>query len=165
MSAYTPITSQTLSSAAASVTFSSIAQGYTDLVLAASAYLATGSAEDLYINFNGDTSAIYSITTLNGQGSVANSQRSTNTSVPSIGGSYGAITTGWGNWIINIQNYSNATTYKTFISRGNNAGFGVAATVGLWRSTSAITSILIAPTGSKTIASGSTFTLYGIKAA
>ena len=135
------------------------------MVLVVSAYLATGTAEDLFINFNGDTATNYSSTSMNGNGGSASSSRQSTTNVPSVGGSYGAITADLGNWIVNIQNYSNSTTFKSFISRGNNAGFGVAAAIGLWRNTAAITSLTITPTGSRTMGSGSTFTLYGIAAA
>jgi hypothetical protein len=72
----------------------------------------------------------------------------------------------YSNAIINIQNYSNTTTYKTALLRSNLATGtypGVDAFVGLWRSTSAITSITILP-ASNNLLSGSTFTLYGIKA-
>jgi hypothetical protein len=62
------------------------------------------------------------------------------------------------------MNYSNATTYKTALARTSEDGVA-AAYVGLWRSTSAITSITIDKGSSDNFASGSTFTLYGIKAA
>ena len=64
---------------------------------------------------------------------------------------------------INIQNYSNATTYKTTLGRGANTPALTMATVGLWRNTSAITTITYSVTAN-TFATGSTFTLYGIKA-
>jgi hypothetical protein len=66
------------------------------------------------------------------------------------------------------MNYSNATTYKTWLSRNNRASAsnapGTEALVGLWRSTSAITELVIGLTGGN-FDTGSTFTLYGIKAA
>jgi len=62
------------------------------------------------------------------------------------------------------MNYANSTTNKTVLSRGNNTGNHTIAYVGLWRSTAAITSMLLGTTGSTWMA-GSTFTLYGIKAA
>jgi hypothetical protein len=68
--------------------------------------------------------------------------------------------------VTNIQNYSNATTYKTVLSRGGGANTGnlVIAYVGTWRSTAAITTIdLINDSGN--FAAGSTFSLYGITAA
>ena len=65
---------------------------------------------------------------------------------------------------IQIMNYSNTTTYKTALSRSNNANTGTDAIVGLWRSTAAINSIVVLISGNQ-FATGSTFTLYGIKSA
>jgi hypothetical protein len=67
--------------------------------------------------------------------------------------------------IISILNYANTTTYKTALSRANNAAGGVDAVVGLWRSTAAINSIKMAIGGGYSYAAGTTFTLYGIAAA
>ena len=65
------------------------------------------------------------------------------------------------------MNYSNTTTNKTVLARGNNASDasypGTEAFVGLWRSTAAINRIDFS-SNSKTWNAG-TFTLYGIKAA
>jgi hypothetical protein len=67
--------------------------------------------------------------------------------------------------IINIQNYASTSTYKTSIARGSNAAGGdVTASVNMWSSNSAITSLRLY-TGSGNINAGSTFTLYGIAAA
>jgi hypothetical protein len=64
-----------------------------------------------------------------------------------------------------IQNYSNSTTYKTAITRGN-ASTAAQAVVNLWRNTAAITSLSIGiGAGSNAYVAGSTFTLYGIAAA
>jgi hypothetical protein len=78
-------------------------------------------------------------------------------------GGVGRIATGGSVSILNFQNYSNSTTYKSVLTRVNNSGFTM-AWVNLWRSTAAITSITIYPY-SGTFSSGSTFTLYGISAA
>jgi hypothetical protein len=59
------------------------------------------------------------------------------------------------------MNYSNATTYKTWLSRANRPSAGLDAIVGLWRSTAAITSITLSVI-SDTYSVGSTFSLYGI---
>ena len=62
------------------------------------------------------------------------------------------------------MNYANTTTYKTILGRwGSSANNQTRISVGLWRSTAAITSFTITP--SLGIAAGSSFTLYGIKAA
>ena len=159
-STYTPIATTTLVSAAASYTFSSIPSSYTDLVLVINANITSGS-EDAAIQFNGDTGTNYSRTVLfadsiNGALSV----RSTSQSRISVAGFSSTI----GNAIIQVQNYSNTTTNKTALCRGNLTGQGTYAIVGLWRNTAAITSITIGTTGS-TWTAGSTFTLYGIAAA
>ena len=68
------------------------------------------------------------------------------------------------NRIVQIQNYSNTTTYKTGLVRANRAGGGVDAMAGLWRSTAAINSIVITHDTAQ-FAAGSTFSLYGVQAA
>lgn len=162
-STYTPIATQTLGSAAASVTFSSIPSTYTDLVLVTQAISA--SADDIGIRFNSDSGTNYSQTWLSGNGTSAFSSRySSSTSIYlDIYGSMG--TTLFNNTIVQIMNYSNTTTNKTLLSRANRAGSGVDAIVGLYRSTSAISTIVLAPTSGVNFSTGSTFSLYGIKAA
>lgn len=156
---YEPIATQTLGSAAASVTFSSIASTYTDLVLVSNGSTSTATG-NIRIQFNGDTAANYSNTRVLGDGSSASSARDSSVGSTAIGD--------WGTdrclLITSIQNYSNATTNKTVLSRSNSEGF-VSAYVGLWRKTpEAITSLTIFK-NSANFTSGSTFTLYGIKAA
>jgi hypothetical protein len=58
--AYKLITSETLASATATVTFSSIPQIYKDLVLKASLKAGPSSATQMNITINGSTSSIYS---------------------------------------------------------------------------------------------------------
>ena len=163
-STYTPIATQTLGTSGTSVTFSSIASTYTDLVVVM-AVLPTGSlGYGPWFQFNGDTGSNYSITWLQGDGSSAASGRQTSQIKGYLSWSIGL--SGSSNTIAHIQNYSNATTYKTYIDRINEtAGSfpGAGATVGLWRNTAAISTIKIGTDG--TFNTGSTFTLYGIKAA
>ena len=160
---YTPIATTTTASSAASVTFSSIAGTYTDLVIIVNAGTSTNA--DLHLQFNGDTATNYSRTVLSGNGTAASSSRQSSVAYYRAD-SVGYLNTSFPNFVgvINIMNYSNATTYKTAISRTNNAATGVDASVGLWRSTSAITSIVLFPDVG-TLTNGSTFTLYGIAAA
>jgi len=68
------------------------------------------------------------------------------------------------NSITHFADYSNTTTHKCIISRANNSSVQTDLLVGLWRSTSAITSIAIY-SSSGNFDTGSTFTLYGITAA
>jgi hypothetical protein len=154
MSTYTPIASQTLGSAAASITFSSIPQGYTDLILIVSAG-ETVTNYSYSIVLNSDTSSNYSYTQMYGNGSSASSNRGSNETKVSL---YGINS---GTSIVQFQNYSNTTTYKSALSRGgNNANVVVRAH--LWRSTSAINSMLITADGTS-FTTGSTFSLYGIQ--
>ena len=163
-STYTPIATTTLGSSASSYTFSSIPSTYTDLVLVIVGKMVSG-AYDTALRFNGDTGTNYSRTVLTGTGSVAASGRSTSTNVMYIDANGVKDTTFNSNDIIHIMNYANTTSFKTAISRSNNAGTGVDASVGLWRSTSAINSITILAMSSGTWDTGTQMTLYGIQAA
>ena len=168
-STYEPIATTTLGSNQASYTFSSIPATYTDLILIINMQSSyTGDAGNgARLQFNGDTGSNYSDTNLRGNGSSASSYRISNSTyiqlglLPSSGGGTPAGTLGTG--IANIQNYSNSTTYKTVLGRTNNSYAFVEASVGMWRNTAPITSITYFGDGN--ILAGSTFTLYGIKAA
>jgi len=169
MSTYTPISSQTLSAAAASVTFSGVPQTYTDLVVVCEGYMATADGSVVRIRFNSDSGNNYSYTPLMGNGTTVSSSRESSISAIYLTSSvigWDTDSTQRGNIIVNIMNYANTTTNKTILSRPNLASGsypGTGAVVGLWRSTSAISTIVI-DTSSGTFASGSTFTLYGIGA-
>ena len=160
---YEPIATTTLGSAAASITFSSIASSWTDLVII---WNPQSESTNSYptINFNNDTSTNYSYTTLFGTGSTASSQRGSNNSTAFLTSSASTITTQPQLLKINIFNYT-GSTYKSFLSEysGDNNGTGIVSNVvNLWRSTSAITSIKLQML-SGNLAAGSTATLYGIK--
>jgi len=160
---YEPIATTTLGSAASSVTFSSISGSYTDLFLTMAGTSAS-SFTFLICRFNNDTGTNYSYTLLQGDGSSASSTRGSNTASPYVG----LVNTGTGSvnmYKLQILNYSNTTTYKTLITNGGIAGNRVQAGAMLWRSTAAINRIDLFPDGGDSFASGSTFTLYGIKAA
>ena len=147
-----------------SVSFSSIPQTYTDLVLVFNGKLSSGTTgyNNVTFTFNSDTSSVYSRTRVQGDGSSAGSIRDANVNrhdifIPNNGES------GFSTSIINIMNYSNTTTFKTALWRDSLVVTGglVVAWVGLWRSTSAISSIQFP----NTFKAGSSFSLYGIKAA
>jgi hypothetical protein len=159
---YEPIATTTLGTAAASVTFSTISGAYTDLVLVANATLSASGA-GINLTFNGDTANNYSSTRLYGNGTTATSDRQGAGAF--INFALGDVNNGQ-LMITNIMNYSNATTFKTLLIRQNTASAFVGALVGLWKkSPEAITSITLTAGGGLNISTGSTFTLYGIKAA
>ena len=148
-------------SAAASVTFSSISQGYTDLIVIFNGTGTSGSTNDIGLRLNGDTGTNYSNTLIYGSGSVAGSGR--HTGLTFFRGWYLSSTVQT-TCIFNVMNYSNTTTFKTVIGRSNISNAEVDAAVGLYRSTSAITSLSLTPQGGASFTVGSTFSLYGISA-
>jgi len=157
---YEPISTTTLGSAAASVTFSSIPQTYTDLVLIASTQ--TSNNVDVFMRFNSDTANNYSSTNIVGNGTSASSTRLSSRSDIII--MSGNPSTSISTYVLNIFNYTNATTYKSCLIRSN-LGDRVAAIVGLWRATPAAITTINIRVDTGTFNTGSTFTLYGIKAA
>lgn len=168
-STYEPIATTTLGSTASTVTFSSIPSTYTDLVLIAIPAITFGN-DNLRLrvgNGSVDSGSNYSFTALTGNGSTAVSDRQANeTSMLTDYNGFMQNTVGNCNKVISFQNYSNTTTYKTALIRSNNAPTGTDALVTLWRSTAAINIItLIIAGGASSFLAGSTFTLYGIKAA
>lgn len=166
---YTLISSNVLTSSAASVTFSSIPSTYTDLVLKCSVRTDRASTSDqLRITFNGDSSTNYSYITLLGDGSTGSSQNLANASFSQnhyVDGNTATSNT-FGNSEIYIPNYlvSVNKPLSGFSAAENNATSAIiTAVASLWRNTAAITSIGIVPTTGPNFVSGSTFYLYGIK--
>lgn len=153
---YVPIATTTLGSAVSTVTLSSIPSTYTDLILVAN--LLGSTRTDGHLQFNGDTGSNYSYTFLYAESSVVTGRSSTQTDI--YIGEVGTNSTN----IIQVNNYSNTTTNKTLLARAGYPADGVAANVGLWRSTAAINAIRIFR-NSGTFSIGSTFTLYGIASA
>lgn len=161
-STYEKIATTTTTGSATTVTFSSISGAYTDLVLISSAGAVTNGA-DLRMRVNSDTGTNYSDTYLWGSGSAAGSTRLSNQNRFNLT-YYGTLPSGSttrGTIITQIMNYSNTTTYKTCLTRANNAASGTDAIAHLWRNTAAITSISLLEF-STGFTDGSTFTLYGI---
>lgn len=163
-STYTPISSQTLTSASASVSFTSIPSTYTDLIVVINAAVASGSG-DVLMTFNGDTSNNYTYLTMTGNGSTAVSARSTSRANIPCDYNGWLTTTLAENCIIHIMNYYNTTTFKTVLTRANNAGVGIDLNTGVWRSRTAINQITFINNAGSNYIAGSTFSLYGIKAA
>ena len=155
---YVPLYTNVLASTATSYQFTSIPATYTDLVLVVSGTFTTGSTNNCNLEFNNDTGSNYGWTRLLGNGTAASSARGTSDVEINVGL---ISSTAQSNTIIHIQNYSNTTTYKTAIGRGNTSEY-VQTSVGTWRSTAAITAIKVKSAGTFSI--GTKFSLYGIKA-
>jgi hypothetical protein len=149
-----------LGSASRTITFSSISSTYTDLVLVING--SSASPSDCTVYFNGSqTAPNYSWTRIIGNGTAASSSKGTSQDSITIGTLYSA---GIGNIIIQIQNYSNTTTYKTVLSRDNSPSAYTGAYVGMWQSTAAINSVTFYGANDN-ISVGTVATLYGIAAA
>jgi hypothetical protein len=158
-STYAPISTTTLSTSQSSVTLNSFS-GYTDLVIVIN---GTCSLIDrsIRVQYNGDTNTNYSYVNMFGySGGVLSQKAST---VNHTRWAAASSTNTPNTYVVNLFNYSNTTTFKTHLARSGGLGDqdSVEAFNGMWRSTSAITSILIFP-NTGTFNSGMTFTVYGI---
>lgn len=161
-STYTKIAVAT-PSGASTIAFNSITGSYTDLILVLSVSVGGSSGGTMYFQTN-DTGSNYSFTTMGGDGSTASSSRGSSTNQGLVTGYIGGVTASQTATILmNFLNYSNTTTYKTILSRGNSSGSVVDASVSLWRSTGVIDTIYVYMSGSRTLTG--TATLYGILAA
>lgn len=157
---YEPIATTTLSSSG-TVTFSSIPSTYTDLILVVNGK-ATGNGQ-LSMRINGATSS-YSTTSITGSGSTAGSTYENSTTYLQFG-YYGYFdTTNQAMAIANIMNYANTSTFKTILATERNSATGIDVSVGLWRSTAAITSIQTYASGAN-FAAGTIVSLFGVKSA
>jgi len=171
MATYTLISSNVLSSSAASVTFSAIPADYTDLVVRASVRCdGTGfpdTNDNLRFWFNNSLTAIYSNTTVEGNG--ASTASSSNT-LSFIKGNYAANgSTSTSNTFANIEMYIPSYTVSqnkplslTSAQENNSTTAYRVATAGLFRSTTAISRIDIDSQNGNNFVSGSSFYLYGI---
>lgn len=169
---YDPIATYTVSgTTTTSYTFTSVPTTYTDLVLVCNFGTDTSGSNIQMQVGNGtvDTGTNYSNTRISGDGTTAYSGRNSTFSyarlnvVSGSGNNTAIVTTN----ITHLMNYSNTTTYKTFLTRQNLAtgSFpGTEALVNLWRSSVAINTIKFGIDSGNFIA-GSTFTLYGIASA
>jgi hypothetical protein len=166
---FSQIASTTLGSAASTIQFASIPSTYTDLKLIISGRSTRNQTDEgAYIYFNNDFSGTTgSYTLIYGNGTSAVSTRGSNTfmqmaDIPAL-----TATSGLFGFIdINVMNYANTTTYKTYLSRNSTTATGsyVGAFAGLWRNTAAISTIDVQPGGGQW-AIGTSVSLYGILAA
>lgn len=149
--------------------FSNIPQIYQDLLFVVQGRSTTAATSSQgVLRLNDDAGSNYSWTTLRGDGSSATSSRDTNsgngwtfndfTGANSTSNMFAVST-------LHILNYRNTNTFKTGIWRNANDNNGSGTTrvaVGLWRSTAAIYDLRII-NAQANWASGSTFTLYGVR--
>ena len=160
---YTLIASNTLSTSTATVTFSSIAATYTDLVIKASVRCDRSSPNygDFSVRFNGSTTG-FTQKNVFGDGSSTGSSTSTYTGIDSAF----ATASTFSNLEIYIPNYTSANN-KSFsidnVTENNATEVRTVLSAGLWSNSAAITSIEMLEINSTNFVQYSTFYLYGIK--
>lgn len=153
---YVALDKVTIGTATNTVTFNSIPGTYTDLRIIIDGTAASNSYCTL--RFNGDTNNNYSNTEIVGDGSTAGTYRNSGNPYAYTGSIYTSQTVN----LIDILNYSNSTTFKSFSHEASYGGNSIKQSIGLWRSTSAITSITVGTGGATNFNVGTTFSLYGI---
>jgi hypothetical protein len=164
------IATTTLGTAANTITFSSIPATYTDLrlVLVGASNRAASGTTAASLRFNNTAGTGYSNTRLLGDGATATSdsyqsqdQVVVNTLLMPNANETGRLSLS----TVDIFSYAGSTN-KTVLATGNadlNGSGSVVRSVGLWRSTSAITEInLLFTNVAYSFIAGSTATLYGI---
>jgi hypothetical protein len=162
------ISSQTLSSTAATVTFSSIPATYTNLVLKYSARCdAAVTFRFAYLKVNGSSTS-YSETYLMGDGASATSSRASSQTfigylrVP--GTSATASTFSNGELYIPSYTASQNKPMSVIDAAETNATTAyILSEAALWQNTATISSVTFGLDGSGSLVSGSSFYLYGIK--
>ena len=162
---YEKIATTTLGSAATTLDLTSIPSTFTDLRLVVVGADNDSAGYNIRFQYNNDTGNNYSFTDLRGDGSSASSLRVSNDNYIFAGSMPADINVPF---LATLDIFSYAgSTYKTVLvtsSTDKNGSGSTRSLVGLWRSTSAINTILLG-VASGTWAIGTTFTLYGIKAA
>ena len=164
---YTLIDSVTLSTTAASITFSSIPQTYRDLVIVF--VPISTSAGSPFMRVNGDSSSIYYTVEAIGNGSTSYSFTDTAWTSVRLSQRLFSFTDVQYQATIQIMDYTQTDKHKSmliranvpedFTSGGGNNYEGASMLAARWASTSAITSVLV---DSGTLAAGTTAYLYGI---
>ena len=161
------IESKTLTTAQASIEFTSIPSTFTDLVFFVSGRSSRAANGDgLLTRFNNDTSSVYSVRSLRGDGA----------SVVSVTGATNALSRAelpagtstsntFSNMSFYIPNYTSSANKSVSIDsvmETNATNLEMMITAGLWSNTSAITTITLTSETGNNFVTGSIVSLYGI---
>ena len=163
----------TTTCAATSITFSSIPGTYSGLMIQFSGRVTdSAAAENLNIQFNGDTGANYFSQSVQANQSSATGSASNATGTPFIAGVTGASANANRPALVTIEipNYAGTTFFKMasakeayFSATGTNNALS-SGVVGMeWENTGAITSVKLIDGGGGNYVAGSTVTLYGLQ--
>lgn len=163
-----PLQTVTIATATNSVTFSSINQNYTDLVVFLSIRGTYAGTLDYCTSWNNsDRSSVYSDSNFNGTNGTYNVFRDNSTTAYNIMSYPAATSTSstFGSGWMHIPNYASSTKGKTaLINYGapmNSTGYQVGMWAGTYNSTTPITSVTFYA-GNANFAVNSKFSLYGV---
>lgn len=165
LGSFETIQTQYVTSATPYVEFTSIPSGYRDLQVRIS---AIGNGTTMVARFNGDTGSNYSFHRIMGIYNSATAESAGQTSRSSLAVSYlgnNNSLTQFAN-IMTISDYSNGTTWTTFVNQNgiNGSGSGsLGVWSGAWFNTAAVSTIRFYGEDGSNILAGSRFSLYGIK--
>jgi hypothetical protein len=169
---YELIASNTLTTSAASVTFSSIPATFTDLVFKGSVRsdgTPSSAQEFINIRFNGVSSA-YSLTRIRTSGTPAAiasiSQSNQAQHLSGLVASADATADTFGSYELYLPSYTvsqNKPSSAYGVTESNNTDLTIMILAQLWSNTAAVNSINFFPTFGSNWVSGSSFFLYGIK--
>jgi hypothetical protein len=174
-SSFESIATVTAAGGETSLSFTSIPGTYSSLQIRGTyrdTYSGAGpSYEFTQGQFNGDTATNYSVHRLFGNGVTVSVGGTASLSYfyAGLGIDASALTNTFGGSIIDILDYASTTKYKTVRTfagvdvNGAVSNIAVALFSSFWRSTAAITTITLKPTGTPAFAAGSTYALYGVK--
>ena len=155
-STYIPLATVTLAEAASEVSFGSISQDYSDLVLV---FECEGSNSNrINGNLNSDVGANYSMVSMEDDGGTTTSDSGTATAYFHAGV---CRDTSRSINIVNIMGYSDTDKHTSILSRENAPAARMGARAMRWANTAAVTSVAVSCSAG-TFDSGSTFKLFGI---
>jgi hypothetical protein len=165
-----PLATTTLTTTTANITFSNIPQEYEHLQIRVLARGSSTNSFAIMVRLNSDTGSNYASHRLDSNGSSASANADSNVTAmyPNVMmpmSSAGANTFGTG--IFDILDYSNTNKNKTLrvlFGFDNNGSGQVGLGSGLWRSTSAVTSVALIPQFDSFV-QYTQAALYGIKRA
>jgi hypothetical protein len=160
---YEPVATYTIpSNGTTSYTFNSIPQTYTDLVVVVNGN-AQSSGQNMQYQFNGNSSAIYSLTFVRWNGTSLDTTKVSSQTKPQVE-SFTTIATAastWSQYKMHIMNYTNSSYYKAMLVEAGQGNFGADITTHVMQSTSPVTSLTLYG-GSGGWTAGTTMTIYGI---
>jgi hypothetical protein len=168
---YYSIATTTLSTSAATITFSSIPSTFTHLQIRGFAQQTNNAGANCTIRYNSDSGSNYNSHYLGGNGSTTGAGYFTNASTTG-GYAFDSANNGssaFSGFIIDILDYTNTnkyTTTKSFSGWSNNSNSeNVSMMSSTWRNTAAVTNITLQDHSGGSFAQHSVFALYGIKGA